>query len=159
METGWTDSPEGMTNEDKQAFLEAVGRFNEHGKSVYRENSLQEITDQIKEVCKIASSMTLKEVEGSFDSVTTKRHMKQLGESLKVFEATAAEANTLQQRLESAYDDIGSVLGKYYNIQELEESMDAVGAEDGDIDNDGDEDESDDYLASRRKVITRKVKK
>lgn len=33
-------------------------------------------------------------------------------------------------------------------------SMDPVGKEDGDIDNDGDEDESDEYLAKRRAAIS-----
>ena len=39
--------------------------------------------------------------------------------------------------------------------QDLEEKkqLDPVGQEDGDIDNDGDEDKSDEYLAKRRKTI------
>ena len=45
--------------------------------------------------------------------------MKQLGESFKVFEKTAKEISTLQQRLESAYEDIGNTLGKYYDIKEI----------------------------------------
>jgi hypothetical protein len=42
--------------------------------------------------------------------------MKQLSEAQKIFDKTAAEMSTLQQRLESAYEDIGGVLGKYYDI-------------------------------------------
>ena len=38
------------------------------------------------------------------------------------------------------------------------EGMDPVGKGDSDIDNDGDSDESDDYLKNRRKVISKKVK-
>jgi hypothetical protein len=41
--------------------------------------------------------------------------------------------------------------GAYSSI--YEKKMDAVGKEDGDIDNDGDKDSSDDYLANRRKAI------
>ena len=41
--------------------------------------------------------------------------------------------------------------GAYSSI--YEKKMDAVGKEDGDIDNDGDKDPSDDYLANRRKAI------
>lgn len=37
--------------------------------------------------------------------------------------------------------------------------MDPVGKEDGDIDNDGDEDKSDDYLHKRRKAISKAIKK
>ena len=39
------------------------------------------------------------------------------------------------------------------------EKMDAVGKEDGDIDNDGDKDASDKYLAKRRKTISKAMKK
>ena len=39
------------------------------------------------------------------------------------------------------------------------EGMDPVGAEDSDVDNDGDSDESDDYLNNRRKSIGKSIKK
>ena len=42
---------------------------------------------------------------------------------------------------------------------EYEEKMDPVGKEDGDIDNDGDKDSSDEYLAKRRKAISASIKK
>jgi hypothetical protein len=44
-----------------------------------------------------------------------------MNESFKVFEKTLREVGTLQQRLESSYDEIGETLGKYYEINELEE--------------------------------------
>ena len=40
-----------------------------------------------------------------------------------------------------------------------EKKLDPVGKEDGDIDNDGDKDDSDKYLAKRRKAITKAIKK
>ena len=59
-----------------------------------------------------------------------------------------------QHRLESLYEDLGNKLGRYY---EISENMDAVGKEDGDIDNDGDEDKSDEYLANRRKAVSKSI--
>ena len=47
--------------------------------------------------------------------------------------------------------------GAYSSI--YEKKMDAVGKEDGDIDNDGDKDSSDDYLANRRKAIGKSMGK
>jgi len=41
----------------------------------------------------------------------------------------------------------------------LQEKMDPVGKEDGDIDNDGDKDESDIWLAKRRQAIAKNEKK
>ena len=41
--------------------------------------------------------------------------------------------------------------------EDVKEELDPVGKEDGDIDNDGDEDSSDEYLANRRKKISNAV--
>ena len=81
--------------------------------------------------------------------------MKGLDGSMQLFEKTANEINTLQQRLESVYEDIGNVLNKYYKINENE--LDAVGHEDSDINNDGKVDNQDDYLKNRRSVISHEI--
>ena len=44
-------------------------------------------------------------------------------------------------------------------VPKNEAKLDAVGKEDGDVDNDGDEDEADEYLKNRRKTITKATKK
>ena len=106
------------TRDQKKAFTEAVGNYHTLGESVYRNASLREITEQLGEIVRVAETLTLKESEHWFDNVTTSRHMKQLGEAYKVFEKTAKEVHTLQQRLESAYEDMGGTLNKYYKISE-----------------------------------------
>jgi hypothetical protein len=107
---------EGMSTEQKKAFLEAVYKFAEHAPGIYRQHSLKETADALNHMIEAANHLTLSETEDWFDKVTVSRHMKQLGEAQKIFDKTAAEMSTLQQRLESAYEDIGGVLGKYYDI-------------------------------------------
>jgi len=46
-----------------------------------------------------------------------------MNESFRIFEKTLREVGTLQQRLESSYDEIGETLGKYYEINESEEKV------------------------------------
>jgi hypothetical protein len=48
------------------------------------------------------------------------------------------------------------VLNRYY---EIDEALDPVGKEDSDIDNDGDVDDSDEYLKKRRDAVSKAVKK
>ena len=72
-----------------------------------------------------------------------------------MFTKTANEMIGLQHRLESLYEDLGNKLGRYYD---LGEAMDPVGKEDGDIDNDGDKDKTDDYLLNRRKAVGKAMK-
>jgi len=144
-----------LAPEEKKAVMEMIGKFNEYGKHVYRADELRKITNEMKDVVNKAKEMTLQETEGSFDGITVGRHMKTLESSMQLFEKTASEINTLQQRLESVYEDIGSVLNKYYKINEAE--LDAVGHEDSDINNDGKVDNSDDYLKNRRDVISKNI--
>jgi hypothetical protein len=144
-----------LSPEDKKEIMEMIGKFNEYGKHIYRADELRNITNEMKDVIQKAKDMTLQETEGSFDGITVGRHMKGLDSSMQLFEKTANEINTLQQRLESVYEDIGTVLNKYYKINENE--LDPVGHEDSDINNDGKVDNSDDYLKHRRDVISKNI--
>ena len=107
---------EGMSTEQKKAFLEAVYRFAENANSIYRTHSLKETAQYLGELIEAANQLTLSETEDWFDANTVNRHMKHLSEAHKIFEKTAHEIETLQQRLESCYEDIGSTLNKYYDI-------------------------------------------
>lgn len=48
--------------------------------------------------------------------------------------------------------------GKTYAVKPKKEKLDPVGKEDDDVDNDGDTDETDQYLKNRRKAISKSVK-
>lgn len=145
-----------MTDSEKEQTLEAVSKFNEYSKAIYKTQEISELVENIKTLAENASKMAIEETADWFDAVSVKRDTKAIGESVKVFESTFREISTLQQRLESVYEDIGSKLGKYYEINEAE--LDPVGKEDGDIDNDGDEDASDEYLAKKRAAVTKAIK-
>ena len=107
-----------MTKEERSAFLEAVSNFHKLGEMVYAKGGLQEVTKTLQTVVEQAEKVTLSETEHWFDNVTTSRHMKQMNEAFKVFEKTSKEMTGLQQRLESAYEDMGTVLNRYYKIGE-----------------------------------------
>jgi len=142
--------------EQKAAFIEAVSKFNEYGKSIYRENNIKDVVEAIKRLSAGAGNYIMSETEDWFDGVTVKRDVKEISNTSKLFEKTALEMEAMQQRLESLYEDLGGKLGRYY---ELAEKLDPVGKEDGDIDNDGDKDKSDKYLANRRKTVSKAINK
>lgn len=145
-----------LAPEQKAVFLEAVAKFNGFGKHIYRESNLSEVVESIKKLSSSAGNYIVSETEDWFDNLTVKKDVKEINNSAKLFEKTASEIQVLQQRLESLYEDLGTKLGRYY---ELDEALDPVGKEDGDIDNDGDKDETDKYLANRRKAIAKAMKK
>jgi len=145
-----------LSTGQKQAFVEAVSKFNEYGKSVYRESNIKDVVEAIKRLSAGAGNYIMSETDEWFDGVTVKRDVKEINNTSKLFEKASIEMEAIQQRLESLYEDLGGKLGRYY---ELSEKLDAVGKEDGDVDNDGDEDKSDEYLANRRKTVSKAVDK
>ena len=115
-----------------------------------------EAAKQLSEMATAAQNHVLSETNDWFDSVSVKRNMKELKGLTGQFKKTAVEANSVNQRLSALYEDMGNILNRYY---EIDEAMDPVGKEDGDIDNDGDTDDSDRYLKKRRKAISKAIKK
>ena len=107
-----------MTPDEKRAFVEAVASYRKIGEAIYHNGNLMEAYENIKKIVETAEKLTLKETGDWFDKVTVNRHMKSMNESFKIFSSTIKEVATLQQRLESSYDEIGEVLGKYYEIKE-----------------------------------------
>ena len=118
MNVGEEKEEKGMTNEEKREFLKAVSEYKKFGEAIYRSGNLAEVYESVKNIVETAHKVTLEETGDWFDKVTVNRHMKSMNESFKVFEKTIHEVNTLQQRLESCYDEMGEVLGKYYEIKE-----------------------------------------
>ena len=141
---------------DKHKVIEGVRNFGIVGKSLYNNNNIIEVAKQLSEIAESAHSHILGEQDDWFDKVSVNKNMKSLKGSVVEFQKAAKEAHVLNQRLTGLYEDIGHVLNRYYDI---DEALDPVGKEDGDVDNDGDEDSSDEYLKKRRAAISKAMKK
>ncbi len=141
---------------DKHKVIEGVRNFGIVGKTLYNNNNILEVAKQLSEIAESAHSHILGEQDDWFDKVSVNKNMKSLKGSVVEFTKTAKEAHSLNQRLTALYEDIGHVLNRYY---EIDEALDAVGKEDDDIDNDGDSDESDEYLRKKRAAISKAMKK
>lgn len=115
LETLLDEQPKPLSKEEKAAFVERVKRFSEMSDSVYGKGDLEQLTDHVRDIINKAEQIATEKGDW-FDSVTVKRHMKNLNDSYKVFEATAKEMSQLQQRLSAAYEDIAEGLRKYYDV-------------------------------------------
>ncbi len=154
-----------LTREQKKDIIAAVSKFNEYGKSVYRESDIKELVETLKELSANASQLAVNEAGDWFDSISVKRDMKEVDSAVGTFAKTANEISQLQQRLESVFEDIGHKLGKYYEIAEAVDHIDDKEADtkfdnlkDKDLDNDGDEgDDSDRYLHKKLGTTAKKT--
>ena len=141
---------------NKHEVIEGVKNYNKLGKSFYSGGSVLETAKQLTQIAQAAHNHILGEQDDWFDKVSVNRNMKTLKSSVNEFKKAAKESHILNQRLTGLYEDIGHVLNRYY---EIDEALDPVGKEDGDIDNDGDEDSSDEYLQKKRDAIGKAMKK
>ena len=141
---------------DKFQVIEAIKNYSTVGKQLYSNNGILDAAKQLAQMAESAQNHVLSETDDWFDAVSVKRNMKELKGLTGNFKKTALEANSVNQRLSALYEDMGNILNRYYDI---EEALDPVGKEDDDVDNDGDEDDSDAYLKKRRDAISKAVKK
>jgi len=112
---------------DLKEFVNEVGNFNEMSKVIYRENDIRETAQKLAKMCEIAKHHALSQVDEEFDKITINKNMKTLGNHSKEFSKIANEAAGVQQRMESLFEDMGHILGRYYEIKgggDSEESVD-----------------------------------
>ena len=141
---------------NKHEVIEGVRNYQKLGGSIYKSGGILETAKQLTQIAQAAHNHILGEQDDWFDKISVNKNMKSLKGSVVEFQKTAKEANALNQRLTALYEDIGHVLNRYYDI---DEALDPVGKEDSDIDNDGDVDDSDDYLKKKRDAIGKAMKK
>jgi len=141
---------------NKFEVIEAVKNYQTIGGQLFKNNGIVEVAKQLVGIAESAQNHVLSETDDWFDAVSVKRNMKELKGMTGQFKKAALEANAVNERLNALYEDMGNILNRYYDI---DEAMDKVGKEDGDIDNDGDKDDSDEYLKKRRDAISKAIKK
>ena len=106
---------------DTKGFLKAVTNFGSFGKNIYREHNLRDIAKKLAEMAETAKTHTLRETDDWFDKVSVNRNMKELTGLSKSFSKVATESDQLQQRLTALYEDMGNILSRYYEVDELKE--------------------------------------
>ena len=99
-------------------FMSEVGNFNSFGNEIYREGNLRELAEKLSRLAETAKAHTLQETEDWFDKITVNRNMKELTGLSGQFKKVANEVQTLQERMSGLYEDMGHILGRYYEINE-----------------------------------------
>jgi len=123
-------------------FMGEVSNFNSFGNEIYREGNLRELAERLSKLAMTAKQHTLQETEDWFDKITVNRNMKELTGLSNQFKKVATEAQGLQERMGGLYEDMGHILGRYYEIHEPGHEEEEVPVE-GKSYRDGDELESD----------------
>ena len=110
---------ESETKISSEQILSKIQEFGQLGKSIYKTGDLKETAKTLSDIANAAKVHTLRETEDWFDKVTVNRNMKELTNLSKHFGKLSEEASSVQQRLEALYEDMGIVLSRYYDLNEV----------------------------------------
>ena len=110
-----------LPSEVKRHFLEIISTYGQHRESIVRKSDIRQVAETLGAIADAAQEYTLREGGDWFDRVTIKRNMKELKSLQEKFQKEADEARAQEQRLEALYEDMGHVLGRYFEIADISE--------------------------------------
>jgi hypothetical protein len=118
-----TEEFQQLPSEIKKHFLEIISTYGQHRENMSRKSDIRQVAETLGAIADAAQEYTLREGGDWFDRVTIKRNMKELKSLQEKFEKEAIEAKSQEQRLEALYEDMGHVLGRYFEIAEITEQQ------------------------------------
>ncbi len=112
-------TPESEPKISSEQILSKIQEFGNLGDTIYQSGDLKEAAKTLSDIANAAKVHTLRETEDWFDKVTVNRNMKELTNLSKNFDKLSEEASSVQQRIEALYEDMGNVLSRYYELNEV----------------------------------------
>jgi len=103
---------------DVQGLTTEISSYNKLGEAIFGDSNITKIAEKLSWIAGQAKSHTLSETEEWFDRITVNRNMKELTGLSGQFGKIAGEAKSLQERMGALYEDMGNILGRYYEIGE-----------------------------------------
>ena len=95
-----------------------ISSYNKIGEAIFGKSNITQIAEKLSWIANQARSHTLQETEDWFDRITVNRNMKELTGLSGQFGRIANDAKSLQERMGALYEDMGNILGRYYEISE-----------------------------------------
>ena len=102
---------------DVKALTTEISNYQKLGKQIFGESNITQIAEKLSWIASQAKSHSLQETDDWFDKITINRNMKELTGLSKQFSKIATEAKSLQERMGALYEDMGHILGRYYEVE------------------------------------------
>jgi len=96
------------------------------GESLRAAGNFREVAMEIAKIAELAETTVMEETSDWFDGHTVKRNMSELKKHAGQFSKIAEELDMMQQRASALYDDMGNVLGRYFEMAQIEPVSSAI---------------------------------
>lgn len=112
---GFNDTPK-LTAEQKSKLMDMVAHYNELGQKLKMEQSLIETATALSEISELAETYACNEAQDWFATEVVKKDFKRARNISGDFQKIAKECHGRIQQLNALYEDMGHILGRYYEI-------------------------------------------
>lgn len=113
---GQDETPK-LTSEQKKKLMEMASMFETYGQALSNEEAIVNSARAMTELCELAEAYALNECGDWFQQDIVRKDMKELKKRVVEYGKVAKECYSKMQQLGVAYQDIGHVLGRYYDLK------------------------------------------
>lgn len=114
---GFAEETPKLTPEQKKRLMEMASMFENYGMAIRNEEAIMNSAKSMTELCELAESYALNECGDWFQQEIVKKDMKELKKKVMEYNKIAKEGYARMQQLGVAYQDIGHILGRYYDLR------------------------------------------
>lgn len=115
-----------LSPEQKKRLMEMASMFENYGQALNNEEAIVNSAQAMTELCELAEAYALNECGDWFQQDIVKRDMKEVKKRVMEYGKLAKECYAKMQQLGVAYQDIGHVLGRYYDLKKKEVTQPAA---------------------------------
>jgi hypothetical protein len=112
---GFNETPK-LTAEQKRKLMEMVSQYNQLGQRLRMETALIETAQTLSEISELAETYACNEASDWFATEVVKQDFKRARGISETFQKLARECHGKVQQLNALYEDMGHILGRYYEI-------------------------------------------
>jgi hypothetical protein len=112
---GFNESPK-LSSEQKRKLMEMVSQYNTLGQKLRMESALIETATTLAEISELAETYACNEASDWFATEVVKTDFKRAKGITETFQKLARECHGKIQQLNALYEDMGHILGRYYEI-------------------------------------------
>ena len=121
-----TDAMEKHPQPDAVNPVSIIAGYARLGESLRAAGNFREVAMEIARIAELAETTVMEETSDWFDGHTVKRNMSELKKHAGQFSKIAEELDMMQQRASALYDDMGNVLGRYFEMAQIEPVSSAI---------------------------------
>lgn len=114
---GFGTKPKQLTPEQKNKLMEMASMFENYGVALQKEEAIMNSAKGLTELCELAEQYAVNECGDVFQKNIVEKDMKELKKRVMEYGKVAKEAYARVQQLGVSYQDIGHILGRYYDLK------------------------------------------